>query len=191
MNKKEISEIKRRLSHDKNTVTAIKGCYVGKDGTVITTFDRSLHTMSQEDEDRYYAVFRRVLSGEIGQNLLNMDFPAGEVAVSPQQRLLAELRSSSLTNEDAVRQLYDKIISAVQETAVGHKRNDPRSAVHDDDSMPKRRHALAFRDEFLPCVIHPEDDPGFLRPFDPDPAAVEARHQFLVGVTGQAGRNRT
>ena len=26
---------------------------------------------------------------------------------------------------------------------------------------------------------------------DPDPAAVEARHQFLVGVTGQAGRNRT
>ncbi|MBQ7182786.1 MAG: DUF4317 domain-containing protein [Clostridia bacterium] len=113
MNKKEISEIKRRLSHDKNTVTAIKGCYVGKDGTVITTFDRSLHTMSQEDEDRYYAVFRRVLSGEIGQNLLNMDFPAGEVAVSPQQRLLAELRSSSLTNEDAVKQLYDKIISAV------------------------------------------------------------------------------
>ena len=113
MNKKEISEIRRRLSHDRNTVTSIRGCYVGKDGAVITTFDLSLHTMSQEDEDKYYAVFRKVLSGEIGQNLLNMDFPADEVAVSPQQRLLATLRTSGLTDADAVSKLYDKIISAV------------------------------------------------------------------------------
>ena len=113
MNKKEISEIRRRLSHDRNTVTSIRGCYVGRDGAVITTFDLSLHTMNEEDEDKYYAVFRKVLSGEIGQNLLNMDFPADEVAVSPQQRLLATLRTSGLSDADAVSKLYDRIISAV------------------------------------------------------------------------------
>ena len=102
MNKKEISEIRRRLSHDKNTVTSVKGCYVGRDGQVIASFDRSLHTMSQEDEDRYYAVFRRMLSGEIGQNLLNLDFPAEQVAVSEKLRLLAALRTSGLSEEETL-----------------------------------------------------------------------------------------
>ncbi len=113
MNKKEIAEIRRRLSHGKNTVTTIRGCYVGKDGSVITAFEKDVIAMSQEDEDKYYAVFRRMLSGEIGQNLLNLDFPAADVAVNEKHRLLSSLRSSGLRDGDAVEKLYETIISAV------------------------------------------------------------------------------
>ncbi len=113
MNKKEIAEIRRRLQHDRHRIATLRGCYVGRDGSIITSFSKAFPSLNQEDEEKYLGVFRRTLSGEIGQNLLDLDFPASGVAVSAQHRLLSALRADGISDETRVQELFEHIISSV------------------------------------------------------------------------------
>ena len=74
MNKKEIAEIKRRLNPEFHNVTCIRGCYVNSQGEIISSFTRSLEGMGEEEALKYLGIFKRVLSGVQGQNLLEMEF---------------------------------------------------------------------------------------------------------------------
>ena len=90
MNKKDIAEIKRRFHPEHNNITCIRGCYVNNQGEVISTFTRSLVGMAQEEVEKYLAIFKRTLSGNQGQNLVDINFDPETMESAPEYQLLKE-----------------------------------------------------------------------------------------------------
>ena len=112
MTKKEIAEIRRRLSPQNHQIACIKGCYVNSQGQVISAFTRSLPAISQEETEKYLSLFRRTLSGEPEQSLHTIDFSPTQVLSSPQHRLLMQLRDCALRDEAAVQAFFDAVRAA-------------------------------------------------------------------------------
>ncbi|MBR5108948.1 MAG: DUF4317 domain-containing protein [Clostridia bacterium] len=114
MNKKDIAEIKRRFNLEHNNITCIRGCYVNDQGQVISSFTRSLVGMAQEEAEKYLAIFKRTLSGNQGQNLLDIDFDPEAMESSPEYRLLTDLKNTALKDDEAVESFFQQIIGSLQ-----------------------------------------------------------------------------
>lgn len=114
MNEKEIGELRRRQRRDRSNITAIYGCYVNDNKEIITQFRQSTGIMPENESDKYFALLRRVFSGGIGKNLIDITFKTSQVAGSPEHALLMELRKSALKDEEKLQELYQKIIDNIQ-----------------------------------------------------------------------------
>ena len=114
MNEKEIGELRRRQRRDRSNITAIYGCYVNDNKEIITQFRQSTGIMPENESDKYFALLRRVFSGGIGKNLIDITFKTSQVASSPEHALLMELRKSALKDEEKLQELYQKIIDNIQ-----------------------------------------------------------------------------
>ena len=114
MNEKEIGELRRRQRRDRSNITAIYGCYVNDNKEIITQFRQSTGIMPENESDKYFALLRRVFSGGIGKNLIDITFKTSQVADSPEHKLLMELRKSALKDEEKLQELYQKIIDNIQ-----------------------------------------------------------------------------
>ena len=110
MTEKEIGEIRRRVRRERSNMTAVYGCFVNDQKEIVTEYRQSTAMMSENEADRYFALMRRILSGTVGKNLLDITFCTAQVADSPEHRLLMELRNSGLKDDDLRLQLYRKII---------------------------------------------------------------------------------
>ena len=99
MNDKEIGEIRRHLRRDRSNMTAIYGCYVNDNHEIITEYRQPTGIMPENEADKYFALFRRVLSGGIGKNLIDITFKTSQVADSPEHKMLMELRKSGLQDD--------------------------------------------------------------------------------------------
>ena len=113
MNDKEIGEIRRHLRRDRSNITAIYGCYVNEAKEIVTQFRQSTGIMPENEGDKYFALFRRVLSGSLGKNLIDITFKTSQVAGSPEHKLLMDLRGSKLEDEEARSSLFQKIIDSI------------------------------------------------------------------------------
>ena len=113
MTDREIAEIRRRFRQDKCNISRIRGCYVNENKEIISEFDQSLGLMSEDDADAMLRVLKKTLSGVPGRNLLDIDFSTHQVAESEEHKLLTALRSSQLTDGEAVHTLYGKIIETL------------------------------------------------------------------------------
>ena len=113
MNTKEIGEIRRRIRKDRSNMTAIYGCYVNENKEIISKFRLSTGMMSENESDKYFGLLRRSLSGTIGKNLIDLSFKTSQVANSPEHKLLMELRSSVLKDEEKLDVFYRKVIESV------------------------------------------------------------------------------
>ena len=112
MNKKEIAEIKKQLSPDKNAISRIAGCYVSAEKEKIITFSESFGMLPEEELFKYYEIFRKALSGSIGKNMLDMEFPDEAEEEGGTQSSLLELCNSRLEDDDLLEEFYDKIIDS-------------------------------------------------------------------------------
>ena len=74
MTNKEIGELRRRMKPDRTNLTAVYGCYVASSGEVLSTFREPFGLMTEEDREKYLAIFRRALSGTPDKNLLDLSF---------------------------------------------------------------------------------------------------------------------
>ncbi len=113
MNEKEVGEIRRRQRRDRSNMTALYGCYVNENKEIISEFRQSTGMMPENEADKYFGLLRRVLSGSLGRNLIDITFKTAQVADSPEHKLLMTLRESTLADEEARAELYKKIISTV------------------------------------------------------------------------------
>ncbi len=111
MNKKDIAEIKRRFNLEHNNITCIRGCYVNNQGEVISSFTRSLVGMAQEEAEKYLAIFKRTLSGNQGQNLLDIQFDPETMETSPEYQLLTALKNTALKDDETVEYFFQQIIA--------------------------------------------------------------------------------
>lgn len=113
MTEKEIRELRRRQRPDRTNITTVRGCYVSGSREILSSFRQSLGLMSEEDKESYLSVFRRVLSGTLEKNLIDVVFRTQQVADSDEHRLLMRLRETQLGDDEAVQQLFDTIIGAL------------------------------------------------------------------------------
>ena len=113
MNEKEIGEIRRHLKRERSNITALYGCYVNGTGEIISQFRQSTGMMPENESDKYYGVLRKVLSGSIGRNLIDITFKTSQVAGSPEHQLLMDLRKSQLKDEQMLETFFKKIIESL------------------------------------------------------------------------------
>lgn len=113
MNTKEIGEIRRHIRRDRSNMTAIYGCYVNDNKEIISEFRQSTGMMSENEGDKYFALLKRTLSGTIGKNLIDITFKTTQVAGSPEHKLLMDLRSTGLNDEELRMAFYKKVMESV------------------------------------------------------------------------------
>ena len=110
MNKKEISEIKKQFTPDRCSITRICGCYVDGEKNKKTELKEAFLSLSEEESFKYFEIFKKTLSGTIGKNLINMEFPLEQEKEGGTQEFLLRLRGSKLQDNDLIEEFYDKII---------------------------------------------------------------------------------
>ena len=113
MTEKEISEIRRRVRREKSNISHIIGCYVNERREIISMFDKSLGLMPQEEQERYLAILKKTLSGTAGKNLIDISFRTQQVIDSQEHKLLMSLRKSSLKDESAVQEFFQRVIQSL------------------------------------------------------------------------------
>ncbi len=113
MNKKEISELRRRFKPEKNNISQVHGCYVNGKGEVISYIDESLRTMPQEEAEKYLSLLGKALSGTPGKNLIDIVFSTAQVVDSDEHRRLTGLRDSKLQDGEARQAFYQKVIDSL------------------------------------------------------------------------------
>lgn len=111
MNKKEINEIKKQFTPEHCTITRICGCYVDGDKNKKTELAQTFLTLTEEENFKYFSIFKSTLSGTIGKNLYNMEFPNQQETEGGTQEFLMRLKNSKLENDKLVEEFYDKVIS--------------------------------------------------------------------------------
>lgn len=112
MTKKDVLELKRRLKKNECTFTRMSGCYVNAHKEVILSFAQNFLNLEDEEFYKYLEIAKKVLSGTLGNNLLEYEFPLEEEAPGGKQQFLMGLRADGLNNEELLNRLYERIIDS-------------------------------------------------------------------------------
>lgn len=110
MDKKNIAEIRRQFSMNCCTATKICGCYVDHEKNKKFESKSSFLMLPEEEEFKYFDIFKHTLSGSLGRNLINLEFPLQQESEGGTQEFLYRLLKSGLDDEELVSQFYDRII---------------------------------------------------------------------------------
>lgn len=110
MNRKEILEIKKLFTNEKCCIQRICGCYVDGNKNKVLTFKDAFLSLQDEEIFKYYKIFRSSLSGTLGKNLMNMEFPMETHEEGGSQDFLMKLRDSHLQDDDLLEIFYNKVI---------------------------------------------------------------------------------
>lgn len=157
MIKQEVNELKRLYTPSNCSITRICGCYVDGEKNRKTEFKEAFLSLPEEEIFKYFELLRKTLSGTLGKNLLNLDFPLSSEEAGGTQEFLLKLRDSKLKDEELLSQFYDRIISSYE--YVG---NYLILIIHDAYDVPgKTTDGLTMEDasdsvfEYMLCCICP------------------------------------
>ncbi len=106
----EISEIKKQFNHDNCSITKVSGCYVDGEKEIKSRFTESFLCMPEEETFKYFEIFKKTLSGSIGRNLMNLEFPTESEFNGGTQEFLLKLRDSELKQEELLDEFYQRIV---------------------------------------------------------------------------------
>ena len=110
MDKKSIGELRRRLKKDSCTFTKICGCYVDDNKNKVTNLDEIFMNLEDEEYYKYLEIGKKVLSTNVGNNILELNFPIEEEQPGGHQQFLMGLKKSALKDQGFVDTFYDMII---------------------------------------------------------------------------------
>ena len=114
MIKQEINEIKKLFTQNNCSITRICGCYVDGEKEKKADFKQAFLALPEEEMFKYFEILRKNLSGTLGKNLLNLDFPLKTEAEGGTQEFLLKLRDSKLKDDALLEEFYDKIIESYE-----------------------------------------------------------------------------
>ena len=112
MNKKEILEIRKQFTPANCAITRICGCYVDHEKTKKMESKDAFLSLPEEEAFKYFDIFKKTLSGTVGKNMLNLEFPMGAEMPGGTQEFLLKLRDSKLDDDMLLEEFYDKVIAA-------------------------------------------------------------------------------
>ena len=110
MNKKEILEIRKQYTHERCAISRICTCYVDGEKNIKTQMKEAFLSLPEEETCKYFNIFKQTLSGTLGKNLLNLEFPLEAENAGGAQEFLLRLRDSQLKDEALLEEFYQKII---------------------------------------------------------------------------------
>lgn len=170
MRKKDILELKRRLKKDHCTFTKMCGCYVNGEKHVILKFRETFLNLDEDEYFKYLEIAKKVLSGTIGNNILELNFPANEDLINERQISLMQLKNSQLKDDTLLDNFYDSIIDNYDYTGnflilIFHDAYDVITKTKDNAKIDESEEVY----EYLLCAICPVSlsEPG-LRYFEED-----------------------
>ncbi len=114
MTQNEIAEIRRRYRSDRSNISRICGCFVNGQKEIISEFDQSVGTMTQDDADGMLGILKKVLSGSLGRNLIDIEFSTAQVSESENYKLISSLRSTELKDASVRSEFYKKVIDNLE-----------------------------------------------------------------------------
>ena len=110
MIKKDILELKKRLKKDYCTFSKMCGCYVNGEKNIILKFREIFLNLEEDEYFKYLEIAKKVLSGTIGNNILELNFPLNEDLINEKQISLMQLKNSQLNDDTLLDGFYKSII---------------------------------------------------------------------------------
>lgn len=114
MNKKEILEIRKQFTPANCAITRICGCYVDHEKEKKMESREAFLSLPEEEAFKYFDIFKKTLSGAVGKNMLNLEFPTDSEMPGGTQEFLLKLRDSKLEDDMLLDEFYDKVIAAYE-----------------------------------------------------------------------------
>lgn len=156
MRKKDILELKKRLKKDYCTFTKMCGCYVNGEKNVILKFRETFLNLEEDDYFKFLEIARKVLSGTIGNNILELNFPLNEDLINEKQVSLMQLKNSKLKDNSILDNFYNSIIDSYDYTGnflilVFHDAYDVITKTKDNLKLDESEEVY----EYVLCAICP------------------------------------
>ena len=115
MNKTEVTEIKKIFKKDDNGITRICGCYVDGEKNKRVELKEAFYSLPEEEMFKYVDIFRKTMSGTLGKNLMNMEFPMEEETNDDgKQKFMMKLVDSGLQDDALLDEFYDMVIKTYE-----------------------------------------------------------------------------
>ena len=109
MNKKEVSEIKSLFKRDGGAIDRICGCLIDGEQQIRMTFSDMFLSLSQEEIDKYFEIFRKALSGSLGKNLHSLDYTLDQELSGEGHKRLMQLKATGLKDETVLEEFYKSV----------------------------------------------------------------------------------
>ncbi|WP_291578857.1 DUF4317 domain-containing protein [Clostridium sp. UBA6640] len=184
MNKKDILELKRRLKKDHCTFTKMSGCYVNDEKNIILNFRETFLNLEDDEYFKYLEIAKKVLSGTIGNNILELNFPLNENLENEKQLSLIRLKKSQLKDDALLQDFYKSIIDSYDYTGnflilVFHDAYDVITKTTDNTKIDESEEVY----EYILCAICPVSlsDPG-LRYFEEEKKITTRIRDWVVNT---------
>lgn len=168
MKRKDILELKKRLKKDHCTFTKLCGCYVNGEKNIVLNFRENFLNLDEDEYFKYLEIAKKVLSGSIGNNILELNFPLDENLENEKQLSLIKLKKSQLKDDALLQDFYKSIIANYDYTGnflilVFHDAYDVITKTNDNAKIDESEEVY----EYILCAICPVSlsDPG-LRYFE-------------------------
>ncbi len=156
MRKKDILELKRRLKKDHCTFTKMCGCYVNGEKHIILKFRETFLNLNEDEYFKYLEIAKKVLSGTIENNILELNFQTNEDLISERQISLMQLKNSQLKDDALLDDFYELIIDNYDYTGnflilVFHDAYDVITKTKDNAKIDESEEVY----EYVLCAICP------------------------------------
>lgn len=110
MRKSDILELKKRYKKNECTITRMCGCYVDAHKNQVVKIGETFLNLDDEEFYKYLEICKKTLSGTIGNQLLQLEFPTSEESAGGKQQFFMGLKSSALKNQELLDRFYELII---------------------------------------------------------------------------------
>lgn len=110
LDKKSINELRRRLKKDCCSFTKLCGCYVDDNKNKVTNIDEIFLNLPDEEYYKFLEIAKKVLSTNVGNNILELNFLPTEEKSGGHQQFLLGLKKSGLKEPALLDTFYDMII---------------------------------------------------------------------------------
>lgn len=184
MRKKDILELKRRFKKDQCSFTKMIGCFVNEDKHIMLQFNETFLNLEEEEFHKYLNIATKVLSGTIGNNILELNFPADEGPVSEKQLSLIQLKKSELKDDRLLDDFFKSIIDNYDYTGnylilVYHDVYDVITKTSDNLKIDESEEVY----EYILCAICPVllSEPG-LRYYEEENTIKSRIRDWVVGA---------
>ncbi|KHD37522.1 hypothetical protein NL50_04915 [Clostridium acetobutylicum] len=156
MNKKDILELKRRFKKDECTFTRMCGCYVDAQKNIVLKINETFLNLRDEEFFKYLEIAKKALSGTVGNNLLELNFPLDGENMDSRQLSLLSLKKSALKDDALLDSFYNLIIDSYDYAGnflilIFHDAYDVMTKTTDNSKLDESEEIY----EYLLCAICP------------------------------------
>ena len=156
MRKKDILELKKRFKKDHCTFTKMCGCYVNGEKNILLKFRETFLNLEEDDYFKYLEIAKKVLSGTIGNNILELNFELNEEHINEKQLSFMKLKNSGLKDDTLLNEFYNSIIENYDYTGnflilIFHDAYDVITKTKDNVKLDESEEVY----EYILCAICP------------------------------------